>query len=172
MRLSDPQLAQNRAKHGYALLGALRRIPGRNKLDEVELDRLLSWINAVRQGCVQWGREEAGDRALGKLLSHAREGNDGVWPCEPVRDALERVGSEDISRGVTIGRFSARGAYWRGKGGDQERDLAAMYRKWASALQYSHPFVVSSILKHMVDTYEREGQFHDSEDEIQQRIKH
>jgi hypothetical protein len=89
-----------------------------------------------------------------------------------VRDALERIGSEDVSAGVTMGLFNARGAHYRGKGGDQERELAAKYLKWANALQYSHPFVVSSILKHMVNTYENEGEFHDSQDEIQQRIRH
>jgi addiction module HigA family antidote len=172
MRLGDPELVQGRANRGYALLGALKRIPGRNKLDEVESDRLLRWISAVRQACAELGREKVGDHSLGKLLSHAPEGKDGVWPCEPVRDALERIGSEDVSGGVTMGLFNARGGHYRGKGGDQERELAAKYRKWASALQYSHPFVVSSILKHMVDTYENEGQFHDSEDEIQQRIRH
>jgi addiction module HigA family antidote len=172
MRLNDPELVQNRAHRGYVLLGALRRIPGRNKLDEVELDRLLGWIIAVRQACADLGREKVGDHSIGKVLSHAPEGKDGVWPCEPVRDALERIGSEDISGGVTIGVFNARGGHYRGKGGDQERELATKYRKWARALQYSHPFVVSSILNRMVSTYENEGQFHDSQDEIHQRIRH
>ena len=172
MGLSDPELIQSRANRGYALLGALKRIPGRNKLDEVESDRLLSWISTVRQACAELGREKPGDHSIGKLLSHAPEGKDGVWPSEPVRDALERIGSEEVSRGVTMGRFNARGAHYRARGGGQERELAATYRRWANALQYSHPFVVSSILKHMVDTYEHEGQFHDSEDEIEQRLRH
>ena len=158
LRLGDPELIQSRANRGYALLGALKRIPGRNKLDEVESDRLLNWISVVRQACAELGRENVGDHSLGKLLSHAPKGKDGVWPCEPVRDALERVGSEDVSDGVTMGIFNARGAHFRGKGGGQERELAARYRRWANALQYSHPFVVSSILKRMVDTYEHEGQ--------------
>jgi addiction module HigA family antidote len=170
MRLSDPELIQSRANRGYALLGAFGRIPGRNKLDEVELDRLLGWIGTVRKTCAELGREKAGDHSLGKLLSNAREGEDGVWPCEPVRDALERIRSEDVSSGVTMGLFNARGAHWRGKGGEQERELAAKYRKWANALHYSHPFVVSSILNHMVDTYEHEGEFFDSRDEIQKRM--
>ena len=85
------------------MLGALRRIPGRNKLDEVELDRLLSWIGSVRHACAELGREKVGDHSLGKLLSHAPEGKDGIWPSEPVRDALERIRSEDVSGGAGLG---------------------------------------------------------------------
>jgi hypothetical protein len=126
----------------------------------------------ARRACADLAREEAGDQSLGKLLSHAPNGQDGVWPSEPLREVLERIRSEDISAGITIGLFNARGAQWRGKGGDQERDLAAMYRKWVNALQFSHPFVVSSILKRMVDTYVSQAQSYDSEDEIQQRMGH
>jgi addiction module HigA family antidote len=172
MRLSDPELVQSRAHRGYVFLEALRRIPGRNKVDEVESDRLLNWINTVRQACTKLGRDIVGDQSLGKLLSHAPDGKDGVWPCEPVREVLERIGSEDVSGGVTMGLFNARGAHWRAKGGEQERELADKYQKWANALQYSHPFLVSSILNHMIKTYENQGQFHDSEDEIRQRIRH
>jgi hypothetical protein len=38
------------------------------------------------------------------------------------------------------------------------------------ALQFTHRFVASSILKHIVDTYEREAEFHDSKDQIQRRM--
>jgi hypothetical protein len=34
------------------------------------------------------------------------------------------------------------------------------------ALQFTHRFVASSILKHIVDTYEREAEFHDSKDAV------
>lgn len=40
------------------------------------------------------------------------------------------------------------------------------------ALQFTHPFVASSVLKPMVDTYERHAEFYDSQDQIRQRITH
>jgi hypothetical protein len=172
LQLDDRDHIGNRAARGYRFLDSLRRIPGRNKSDEVDRKELLAWISNVRKGCAELGRQKTGDHALGVLLSHAAKGEDGVWPCEPVRAVLEEIHSNDISSGVTMGLFNARGAHWRGKGGEQERDLAAEYRRSLEALQLSHPFVASSILKPMVDTYERHAEFHDSEDEIQLRMSH
>ena len=172
LRLTDRGHIGNRAVRGYRFLYSLRRIPGRNKSDEVDRNELLAWITSVRRGCAELGRQKPGDHSLGVLLSHAPRGEDGVWPCEPVRAVLEEIHSRDISSGITQGLFNARGAHWRGKGGEQERELAAEYRKSLEALQLSHPFVASSILKPMVDTYERHAQFHDSEDEVQRRMSH
>ena len=86
----DESQAKRRAEHGYRLLDALERIPGRNGVGEIETERLLSWVKAVRQFCDQLGRPTSGDSSLGSLLSHAPDGKDGVWPCEPVRTFLRR----------------------------------------------------------------------------------
>jgi addiction module HigA family antidote len=172
LQLTDPEHIQNRAGRGYRFLESLRRIPGRNKADEIDGEKLFAWIRTVRQASTELARQRPADHALGVLLSHAPAGQDGVWPCEPVRMAMEKLNSRDISAGVTQGLFNARGAHWRGKGGDQERDLAEGYRRSMNALQFTHPFVASSILKHMVDTYGRHAEIHDSEDEIQRRTTH
>lgn len=125
----------------------------------------------MRQSCAELGRQKTGDISLGKLLSHASEGEDGVWPCESVRDVLEQVQTRDISRGITTGLYNARGVHWRGKGGDQERELAEKYRKWEVALEFSHPFVARTILKRMADTYDKEAKGHDKEAEIERRLR-
>lgn len=166
----DERQAKNRAEHGYSLLQAIRRIPGRNKIGEIETDRLLSWVNTVRQSCSQLGRQKSGDGSLGQLLSHAPTGKDGVWPCEPVRDVLEKIQSKEMARDMTVGRYNARGVHWRGEGGGQERELADQYRRWAEALELSHPFVSSEILRHMADTYEVEAKGNDIQAKVEQRL--
>lgn len=60
----------------------------------------------------------------------------------------------------------------RGEGGDQEQKLADKYRVWADALQFTHPFVSSSLLMSMVNTYEREAEQNEAEACIQRRLKH
>jgi hypothetical protein len=166
----DESQAKRRAEHGYRLLDALERIPGRNEIGEIETDRLLSWVNAVRQFCDQLGRPTSGDSSLGSLLSHAPAGKDGVWPCEPVRDVLEKIQSKDIAEGMTVGRYNARGAHWRGEGGAQERELADQYRRWAEALEISHPWVATEILKHMADTYNEEAKGFDTQAKVERRL--
>jgi hypothetical protein len=88
-----------------------------------------------------------------------------------VRDVLEQVQSRDISRGISTGLYNARGVHWRGEGGDQERELAEKYRKWAGALEFSHPFVAATILKRMANTYDGEAKGHDTEAKIERRLR-
>jgi addiction module HigA family antidote len=161
------------ALRGYRLLEALERIPGQDEAtEELAREKLTEWISMVRRRCSELDRAEIADVCLGKLLACASEGKDGVWPNEAVRDVMEDLESEEISRGAHTGLYNARGAHWRGEGGGQERELAAKYRRWAEALHFSHPFVSSSLLTSMVETYEYEAEQQDTEAGIRRRLRH
>lgn len=170
LTLTNPVHTQNRAERGYKLIEGLHSIPGRNKQGNIDFSLLLGWINTVRKICSDLGRSDVGDISLGKLLAEAPKGVDNVWPCEPVREVLEQIQSEKISNGIVAGLFNSRGVHWRGEGGEQERALAAMYKNWASAIEFSHPFVASSILRQMADSYERDAQYEDNEAAIRRRL--
>ena len=169
LRTGDPELLKSRGQRGYRLLEALERIPGRDKRGDIAFEPLLKWITAVRQACAALGRQELGDVRLGDLMANAPSDENGIWPCEPVRDVLERVASRDIARGVRTGLYNARGVHSRGEGGDQERGIAAKYRRWASALEFSHPYV-AGILTSMADSYEEEGRAHDTDAIVRRRL--
>lgn len=161
------------AKKGYRLLEALERIPGQDETtEESAREKLTAWVATVRKLCAELDRAEIADICLGKLLANAPEGRDGVWPSEAVRDVMEDLQSEEISRGAHTGIYNARGVHWRGEGGGQERELAAKFRRWADALHFSHPFVSSSLLMSMVRTYEREAELQDTEAGIRRRLRH
>ncbi|MFQ2049227.1 HigA family addiction module antitoxin [Aeromonas veronii] len=165
--------SENRAERGYRLLDAIERIPGQDKMSEEEQrEALAGWIAAVRASCSDLDRIEVADVCLGQLLANAPVGKDGVWPSEVVRDVMENLHSEDISQGAHTGLYNSRGVHSRDEGGDQERELADKYRDWANALQFSHPFVSSSLLMSMVKTYEREAEQHDTEAGIRRRLRH
>ena len=85
---------------------------------------------------------------------------------------MEEMQSEFVSRGAYTGLCNARGAYMRKEGGDQERELANKYRSWADALQFTHPFLSTSVLMAMVRTYEREAEQHDTEAGVVRRLRH
>lgn len=162
---------QTMAERGYKLLEAIERIPGHNELGELKADHLAKWITTVRQSCAEFGRDDIADICIGKLLSHAPVGQDGVWPCAPVRDVMEDIQSESLMRGAHTGVYNSRGAHWRGEGGSQERELATKYRKWSEALQVSHPFVASKLLMDLARTYEQEASDHDTEAGIRRRLR-
>jgi len=158
-----------RAMASFQLLQNLHRIPGHLPDGSLDADVLVSWIEAVRAGCGAMGRQEVGDQMIGQLLSHAPEDEDGVWPCAPVRDALERTLTDHIERGLTMGLFNSRGAVWRRSGGGQERALAEKYGQWATALEYTH-HRVCAVLRSMERKYLRHADREDEEQRIERRL--
>jgi hypothetical protein len=158
------------AERGYKLLEALERMPGHDREGVLKADLLLDWIKTVRTSCQELSRGEVGDICIGKLLSSAPLGGDGVWPCEPVRTAMEEIHSDEIMRGARTGLFNARGVHSRGKGGAQEREIANKFRRWAEPLQLTYPYVYSRLLMEMVRNYEHDANREDIEEDIRLRL--
>jgi hypothetical protein len=84
---------------------------------------------------------------------------------------MEDIQSERMMEGAHTGVYNSRGVHWRGEGGDQEREIAAKYRKWGEALQFSHPFVASKLLMGLARTYENEASREDTEAGIRRRLR-
>lgn len=166
-----PDQVQNFARRGYKLIEGIARMPGHDDLGELKADKLATWVKAVRDSCGELDRLDIADICIGKLLSRASVGMDGVWPCEPVRQVMEDVHSKNMMEGAHTGLYNSRGVVTRGEGGDQERSLAEKYRVWANALRYTHPFVASELLMGMVNTYEHEGNREDTEALIRRRLR-
>ena len=82
---------------------------------------------------------------------------------------MERVGSQEIARGFSIGVHNARGVHWRGEGGAQERVLAAKYRRWAQQLAFNYHYV-GSVLESIAVSYDREAEWQDSESSVRRRL--
>jgi hypothetical protein len=131
-------------------------------------DTPIVWSQA-RAACAELGRDEVCDFQIGKLFSKAPVGEDGIWPCEPVREVIERVATARLCEGVRNGLYNSRGAHWRGPRGDQERQLATRYAAWALALEFKYANV-ANILKGIVRTYEHEGNLHDIGADVRKRL--
>jgi plasmid maintenance system antidote protein VapI len=165
-----PDRVSDMAKRGYRLLEALYRIPGQDELGEIDGVRLADWVVAVRQASNLLSRADIADVCIGKLLSHAPVGKDGIWPSEPVRTVMENVQSEPMMDGAHTGIYNSRGAHWRGDDGSQERELAEKYRAWGQALQFSHPFTASKLLMNLARTYDHQAVRGDNEAGIRRRL--
>lgn len=146
---ADESQTKFRAERAYRLLNQLKKIPSRDAQGKLDRERLITWINAVRSFLGTCARSVIGDNQIGHLMAKAPVGEDGVWPCEPVRDALEKTLNESMGKGFWIGKFNLRGERLRarGDGGSQEPDLAKQYDEWASALSFSHPKVARELQK-------------------------
>jgi addiction module HigA family antidote len=157
----------------YSLLEHAKRIPGTDDTGRIKAADLKAWVIETRALCAKYGRVEIGDQKIGQLLAAAPAEPDGVWPCSPVRDVLEAIGTKDIAIGVSIGRFNARGFHSRGieDGGRQERALAAQYRNWSRQLAFEYPYV-SDVLEQIATRYDQMGTSEDLEVGVRRRLMH
>jgi len=168
-KIEDPKQKSVVASAAYDLLKQIKKIPGTNENGKIDVEKLMAWIAEVRRLCREYGRSEIGDQCLGQLLAKAPEGVDGMWPCKEVCEAMERIASPEIGKGFHISVKNSRGVHWRGKGGAQERELAAKYRSWAEHLNFYYPYV-GKVLESIAAAYDHEAAWEDSRTSIDKRL--
>ncbi len=167
--IPDKEARSNIATQAYRLLHNAKRIPGTNDDGTIDVSKLKAWIDEVRALCKTHAREDVGDSVLGELLSKAPSGSDGIWPCEPVREVLEEVGTKIMADGMAVGLYNQRGAHWRGEGGAEERELAAKYRGWSKQVAFESPFT-SRLLERIARSYDHDAEWHDTDANLRKRL--
>ena len=170
-RIEDEAHRRNIAKRAYNLLRQIARVPGTEADGSINLDGLLRWLKEARQLCAKVGRAEVGDIQIGELLSKAPPDKDGAWPCSAVCEAMEATASEDVADGFVIGKRNERGVTTRGveEGGDQERELAAKYRRWAQLRRVDYPFM-SSVINRIAEWYDNDAKREDAQVVLEMRL--
>jgi hypothetical protein len=168
--IEDPEQRTAIALAAHRLLNQITKIPGTDENGRIDAATLTEWLAEVRRLCREYGRAEIGDHCLGQLIAKAPEGENGIWPCEAVSEAMEGIASQGIGEGFLIGVCNSRGVHNRGEGGEQERELAAKYRAWAECLHFCYPFV-GRIVEGIAESYEREARWNDSEAHIAKRLR-
>lgn len=170
-RIDNPEQKIAVARAAHRLLDRIRKIPGTDGSGQIDAAALSTWLADVRRLCREHGRAEIGDQCLGQLLARAPAGENGVWPCEAVCQAMEEIASPEIGTGFQVGTYNSRGVHTIGEGGEQERDLAAKYRAWASRLHFDYPYV-GGVLEGIASSYDRDAASMDSEARITKRLQH
>lgn len=169
-RAETPEQRSAIASAAYRLLNQITKIPGTNENGKIDATALVAWLSDVRRLCREYARSDIGDHCLGQLLARAPEGENGIWPCEAVCEAMEGIASPEIGRGFYIGVHNSRGVHVRGEGGEQERELTAKYRAWAERLHFDYPYV-GGVLEEIAESYEREAGWHDSDAIIRKKLR-
>jgi hypothetical protein len=168
-RIDDPERRAAAATATHRLLDRISRTPGTTPDKTIDRDELLQWLNESRRLCAECGRAEVGDQCIGQLLARS-PALDGVWPSPAVCEAMETVASPEIAVGFRRGVYNARGAVWRGEGGNQERGLAAHYKTRAGELAIEYPYV-SGVLEDIARFYDRDARWQDTESSVRKRLE-
>ena len=151
----------------WSVLREWRTLPGtEGSTGALDHEELRTWVLESRRLLHERDRADIGDEYIGQLLSGSPEGEDGVWPAEPVRDLLEDLDSQSLESGLANGRLNSRGVTVRDpfEGGVQERELADQYRSWAQQVEAGWP-CTGRVLRQLSDCYERKARHHDQDAE-------
>jgi hypothetical protein len=152
------------AGHAWNVLRDLRRLPGTDDHGNVDGAGLLAWVQRARELLAEADRADIGDIAIGELLARSAPGQDGIWPAEAVRDAVEQTGSARIVKGLAMAHYNSRGTTIRDPyaGGEPERALAEQLRADATGLEARWPRT-ARMLRDLADDYERDADRLDGE---------
>jgi len=158
---------QGQATQAWWILHQWKGFPGRCEDGGIDREVMTSWVSAVRLALSEVDRSDIGDEMIGQSFARSPVGSDGVWPCEPLRDLLEAIGSRELENGVVLGRMNARGVTSRGvyEGGTQERELAKQYRDGIPSTRAKWPRT-ARVLRDLADAYERDARWHDTHAEL------
>jgi hypothetical protein len=149
------------AQHAFRLLHTWKGpIPGQSDSGDIDVEALMTWVGDAREKLGKARRSAIGDQRIGHVLWYSPPGLDGVHPHEGVRDLFEALGADDIETGFQIEAVNSRGVAFRGRGGDQERELAAGYAGIATALGARWPRT-AAIFRGLEERYEHLGRFED-----------
>ena len=160
----DGQVLERRASIAFNVLWKLPLLPGLMDDGSVDVEALSTWVNESRRMCRERDRENIGDQQIGQMLANAPLGEDGDWPCKPVRDLLDDLASRHIGIGFTTGKMNLRGVTSRGvfDGGGQERSLVDKYRQDAAKIGARWPFT-AQLLRQLATNYEVEARREDQQ---------
>jgi len=160
------ELKEHRAHLAWELLHTWKTIPGSDSSAKIDYQKLKSWVEKAREICEKLDRLEVCDIHIGQVLAYSPPNEDGNWPREEVCRIIEEIASKNLEKGFSIGIINKRGTVTKSpfSGGQQERELAKQYRKYADKWNVSFP-QIASILRKIGEHYEFKARQEDKEAE-------
>lgn len=153
------------ATQAFRLLNSWNTVPGSSQTG-VDGEILASWVSEAHRLAVQAERGAIGDEFIGRVLSFAPTGGDGIWPHESVRSVIETMRNTHLENGISIGVFNQGGVTSRGMfdGGGLERGKAGKYDAWADATKLEWPRT-SAVLREIARSFKNTARRFDEEAE-------
>ncbi|MBO5192183.1 MAG: hypothetical protein J6C22_14435 [Bacteroides sp.] len=114
-------------------------------------EALDNWIISFKEMLEQQKQSSLFTYFLGRLFAFSPVGEDGYYPCEAVRAAIQKYGDESLEREYACTIFNQRGMF-SPTGGVAERELANKYKKNADVVRTKYP-KVASIYDRLCENY-------------------
>lgn len=163
--ISDEE--QKIASNVWHILHHFSRIPGTQDNGSIDEEFLTNYITKAIELLEACDRLEIWSQKIWEVLAHSPIGKDLVWPCEAVRNVIDKFNSEPIIRGFDVGKSNLRGTTmrWMFDWWDQERELAKRYLDWADKLNISNP-ITANALRWLWKSYQQQAEREDISAEL------
>ena len=160
------ELKEQRAHLAWELLHTWKTIPESDSSGRIDYQKLKAWVKKARELCEKLDRLENCDTHIGQVLAYSPPNEDGNWPPEEICRIIEEIESKNLEKGFRTEIMNKRGVVTKSpfEGGQQERELAEQYRKYADRWNDTCP-KVASILRKIAEDYEFEAKREDKEAE-------
>ncbi len=106
-----------------------------NKIDEIILN---SWVEEFKQLLANNNQKRLFTHFLGKLFPFSPPGEDGIIPCEAIRQIIEQYHDEELLSSYIITQENKRGFYTP-DAGKSEYEMAQNYKEIANKLRIKYP---------------------------------
>lgn len=148
---------KNIARNAYRLLSEWRTPPGSQKDGTFNGDALAPWLDDVKAACVESGHLEIALSMVGHVLIHTPPDPDGLWIHHSAASALNSKDANDMRDGFQTELFNSRGVHsWTA--GREERERAEKYRTQAEEVEARGYHRLSSSLRDLAASYERDAE--------------
>ena len=109
---------------------------------KVDKGALFAWVVEFKELLKQQKQTRLFTHFLGRIFAYSPIGEDGYYPHESIRDAIQEYGDQSLENEYVISVFNQRGVF-SPTGGVAERELAKKYKKNADAVRVRYPKVAS-----------------------------
>lgn len=130
---------------------------------KVDKDILYNWIAEFKELLELQNQVRLFTHLLGRIFAYSPIGEDGYYPHEAIRDAIQQYGDESLENAYVASVFNQRGIF-SPTGGVAERELANKYKKNADVVRMKYS-KVASIYDKLCESYLRDA---DSERECEE----
>ena len=130
-------LDQTQISNVFSLYYNLKFCPARQGAF-VDREKLVRWIQDLKEGLERNNQNRLFGMILGKMLSESPVGQDGYYPAEAIREAIETYGDQHLENQYVISICNSRGVF-SPSGGDEERIMAKQYKDNAEAIRTKSP---------------------------------
>lgn len=137
----------------FSILYNLSCCPGVDGQGNVNPDALRTYIYRLYELSVEHHRSQVTDMVVGSLLGNLPR-NDS-YPQDILGEIVEELKSDSVDEHIQMRIFNSRGVTTRAiaEGGDQERELVALYKIYRDKVKFKYPRL-AKIFKKMMGRYE------------------